>query len=254
MHKLTVIIPTKNEEQHIEEVIKSASFADEIMVVDSFSTDKTIEIAKKHTDFILQREYKYSASQKNWAIPQANNEWILLLDADERVTKELKTEVKEILSKENIKEVAFWIRRKNHFMGRKINYSGWQSDAVIRLFRKSKCKYEDKFVHAEIITNGVVGKMKNKLLHYTYTNFREYLLKFDRYTTWGAQNRFKKNKKITAFHLFCKPSFRFFRHYFLKFGFLDGKVGLIISLLSAYSVFLRSVKLWRIQKGENING
>ena len=167
--KLTAIIPVKNEAHNIRDVLESVSFADEIMVVDSFSTDDTLKIAKEYTSFILQRDFNYAASQKNWAIPQATHEWILLVDADERITPELKEEVINILKNPPQKAVAFWIGRINYFMGKQIKYSGgWQNDKVIRLFRKSKCKYQDKLVHEEIITDGEVGFLENKLPHYTY--------------------------------------------------------------------------------------
>lgn len=249
MQKLTAIIPTGNEEHNIEEAIKSVSFADEVMVVDSFSTDRTVEIAKKHTDFVIQREYENSTSQKNWAIPQANYEWILLLDADERVTPKLKKEIQSILEKGTDKS-AFWIRRQNHFMGKKVKYSGWQTDAVIRLFKRDECRYENKHVHGEIITEGKVSRLKNKLEHYTYIDLAHNLRKADRYSTWGAYDRVDKVKKVTLFHLGIKPTARFFRHYIIRGGILDGKVGFIISAMSAYIVFIRNLKLWRIQNGE----
>jgi glycosyltransferase involved in cell wall biosynthesis len=162
MSKLTAIIPTGNEEHNIREVLESVTFADEIMVVDSFSTDNTVAIAKEYTNFILQRDYKYSASQKNWAIPQATHDWILLVDADERVTPELQKEIKHILKNPPQHITGYWIYRMNHFMGERVKYSGWQNDKVIRLFRKDHCKYEDKMVHAEIVTDGEVGFLKNK--------------------------------------------------------------------------------------------
>ncbi len=251
MQKLTAIIPTGNEEHNIEEAIKSVAFADEIMVVDSYSTDRTVEIAKKYTDFVVQREYENPSSQKNWAIPQANNEWILLIDADERVTPELQKEVQEIL-KNGTDKSAFWIGRLNHYMGKKVHYSGWQSDAVIRLFKRDECKYDNKYVHEEIETEGKVGRLKNKLEHYTYNGLAHTLAKSDRYTTWGAYDREKKVKKVTLFHLGVKPTARFFRHYILRGGILDGKVGFIISAMSAYNVFIRNLKLWRIKNGEEL--
>ncbi|MCH8318781.1 MAG: glycosyltransferase family 2 protein, partial [Bacteroidetes bacterium] len=194
MNPLTVIIPCKNEAHNIEQVLQSVSWADEIMVVDSFSTDKTVEFAKKYTDFILQHECIDSmtqqyvdSAQKNWAIPQANNEWILLVDADERVTAELKQEILEVLNN-NPQEVAFWIKLENYFMGKKIKYSGWQHDAVIRLFKRDHCKYEQKYVHAEIVANGKIGYLKSKLLHHTYKGLKHYLEKWDRYTSLSAKD------------------------------------------------------------------
>ena len=164
MLKLTAIIPTGNEEHNIVEAIQSVSFADEVMVVDSFSTDKTVELAKPLATKIIQREYQNSASQKNWAIPQAKHDWILLLDADERITAALEQEIKNILSNQPT-ESGFWIYRQNHFMGKKVRFSGWQDDKVIRLFKRDECRYEDKHVHAEITTQGKIGFLKNKMQH-----------------------------------------------------------------------------------------
>lgn len=248
--KLTAIIPTGNEEHNIEEVIQSVSFADEIMVVDSFSTDKTVEKAKKHTNFIIQREYENSASQKNWAIPQANHDWILLVDADERVTPELKEEVLKIINSDP-EEVGFWIYRSNDFMGKRIQYSDWQGDKVIRLFRKSKSKYENKQVHAEVICDGKVGYLKNKLLHNTYHGFDKYMDKLNRYAWWQAKDLHKKGKKPSLFHFVFKPFYRFFKQYILKGGFRDGVPGLVIATLGGYAVFTRYVKLWLLRKNLN---
>ena len=249
--KLTAIIPTKNEAHNIEAALKSVLFADEIMVVDSFSTDETVQLARTYTDFVLQREYDYPASQKNWAISQASHEWVLLLDADERIPHELQMEIIEIL-KNGTDKSAFWIYRRNHFMGKPIRFSGWQNDRVIRLIRRDKCRYADKLVHEEIETNGEVGVFKNRMLHFTYTDLKTYLEKMDRYTTWAAMEKMKKNRRVNFFHLGIKPLYRFFTHYFLRFGFLDGKHGLIISVLSAYSVFLRYVKIFRLKENEHL--
>jgi glycosyltransferase involved in cell wall biosynthesis len=203
MKKLTAIIPVKNEEHHIEGVLQSVAFADEIMVVDSFSTDKTLELAKKFTDFILQREYDYPAAQKNWAIPQASHEWVLLMDADERITPELQAEICGLLGRD-IQESAFWIYRRNHFMGKPIRFSGWQHDRVIRLIKKEACRYNDKLVHEEIVTRGKVGRLKNPMLHFTYTDLKTYLAKMDRYTTWSALEKSKKTRLPFLCPLFFK--------------------------------------------------
>jgi glycosyltransferase involved in cell wall biosynthesis len=254
---VTAIIPTFNEEKHISEAIDSVAWADEILVVDSFSTDQTVQIAKSKGVTVIQREYGYSASQKNWAIPQAKHEWIFLLDADERCTSELQDEIVQILSqKEAPPFFAYWIYRKNHFMGKAINYSGWQSDKVVRFFHQS-CRYQDLRVHAEIIVpERGLGLLKNKIQHFTYSDLMSYLKKADRYTTWGAYDRLdkfqKQNKKIGYTYLIGRPLGRFFRHYFLRLGFLDGTHGLVVSLLASYNVFIRALKIWRLQNGEKI--
>lgn len=248
MEKLTAIIPVGNEIHNIEEVIASVDFADEILVVDSFSSDGTYEKAQKKATKVIQREFNYPASQKNWAIPQAKYEWILLVDADERVTPELKAEIIEILKNPNPSIVAYWIGRMNHFMGERVHYSGWRNDKVIRLFKRDFCKYEDKYVHEEIIANGNVGTLKNKFYHNTYTTFDNYIEKLNRYAWWQAKDYDKKTGSITPYHLVIKPFWGFFKHYVIQSGFRDGFVGFAIGYLQAYAVFMRYVKLWLLRK------
>ena len=246
MAKITAIIPTLNEEHNIVDAIKSINFADEIMVVDSFSSDKTIELATPLADTILQREYENSASQKNWAIPQAKHEWILLLDADERVTHELKEEVISIINS-TTEYSGFWIKRQNYFMGKKVRFSGWQGDRVIRLFKRDKNKYENKHVHAEIISSGKIGILNNKLTHNTFISKQAYLNKIERYARWQAKDYEKRVHKITFFHTIIKPSVRFFKHYLLQLGILDGYIGFIISAYQAKAVALRYKYIKEIQ-------
>ena len=249
MHKLTAIIPTGNEIHNIEDVIASVDFADEILVVDSFSSDGSYEKAKELATKVIRREYEYSASQKNWAIPQATHEWILLVDADERVTPELKEEVLSILSQDQIEESAFWIGRMNHFMGERVHYSGWRNDKVIRLFLRDVCRYEDKHVHAEIIVDGKVGRLKNKFYHNTYTTFENYIQKLNRYASWQAKDYDKKTGRLTPYHFVIKPFWGFFKHYIIQSGFRDGVVGLTIGYVQSYAVFMRYVKLWLLRRG-----
>tara|TARA_B100001250_G_C19779686_1_gene781274 strand:- start:336 stop:1094 length:759 start_codon:yes stop_codon:yes gene_type:complete len=238
MKKITAIIPTFNEAHNIVDAIKSIEFANEIMIVDSFSTDKTIELAKPLSNTILKREFEYPASQKNWAINQAKYQWILLLDADERVTSKLKDEIIKIINSNTIYS-GFWIKRKNYFMGKKINFSGWQRDKVIRLFKRDECKYEDKYVHEEIISNGKIGILKNKLTHNTFVSKEVYLKKLDRYAQWQAKDYDKRTKKINIYHTIIKPLFRFLKHYIIQLGILDGYIGFIISLYQAKAVKMR---------------
>ncbi len=247
--KVTAIIPCYNEEHNIRDVIESVSFADEIMVVDSFSTDRTVEIAKEYTDFIIQRVFDYPSSQKNWAIPQANHKWILLVDADERVPHELKEEVLEVLKNpEKDEHVAYWIKRMNHFMGERIHYSGWRNDKVIRLFHRDKCKYDNRHVHEEIVTEGKVGMLKNKFYHNTYTTFDAYISKLNRYATWQAEDYDKKTGKLTPYHFIIKPFWGFIKHYIVQSGFRDGVPGLVIGYVQWYAVFMRYVKLWLLRR------
>jgi glycosyltransferase involved in cell wall biosynthesis len=256
MDKITAIIPTLDEEVNVKEAIESVLWCDEIIVVDSFSKDRTVEIVKSFPDVrLLQHEYEHSAAQKNWTIPQATHPWIFLLDADERPTPELVEEIKAVV-KSGTNYSGFWIYRRNHFMGKRINYSGWQSDKVIRLFKRDECRYQNKHVHAEIESKGQIGVLKQKLIHYTYKDLNSYLNKADRYTTWGALDRVQKfekcGHKIGLPYLFLRPVGRFFRHYFLRLGILDGTHGFVVSALAATNVFIRALKIWRLQSGENI--
>ncbi len=248
MSKLTAIIPTGNEIHNIEAVIASVDFADEILVVDSFSTDGTFEKAQELATKVIRREYKYSASQKNWAIPQAKHEWILLVDADERVTPELRAEIIEVLKKPSKEIAAYWIGRMNHFMGERVNYSGWRNDSVIRLFKRDLCKYQDKHVHAEIIANGKIDRLKNKLYHNTYITFDKYLEKMNRYAWWQAKDYDKKTGRLTPYHFVVKPFWGFFKHYVVQSGFRDGVVGLTIGYVQGYVIFMRYAKLWLLRK------
>ncbi|MEH6408496.1 MAG: glycosyltransferase family 2 protein [Leeuwenhoekiella sp.] len=249
MQKLTAIIPVYNESLNIEEALQSVSFADEIMVVDSYSTDNTLEKAKKYTSLILQHTFDYSSAQKNWAIEQATHEWILIVDADERVTPELKSEIQEILKNPPRDISGYWIYRNNHFMGQKVKYSGWQNDKVVRLFRKSSCRYNNKMVHEEIETAGKLAFLKHKLYHNTYKNLDDYLSKLKRYAYWQALDYDKTTPRLTFFHFAVKPVWRFFKHYIIQQGFRDGRVGFIISFLQSYALLLRYIKLWLYRKG-----
>jgi len=248
-HQVSVIITTFNEESHIQGVLESARWADEIIVVDSFSTDRTVELAKAFGAKVLTRRYVSPAEQKNWAIGQAENEWVLILDADERVTASLKMEI-ELLLQGEIEQDAFWIYRQNYFMNQRIRFSGWQGDKVIRLIRKDICRYNDLEVHEEIMTENIrVGKLKNKLEHFTFKDVDHFVNKMQRYSTGSAVDYLSKTKRVTGFHLVVKPAFRFFKHYILKGGVLDGKVGFVISVIMAWGVFLRYLKIREMNRG-----
>jgi glycosyltransferase involved in cell wall biosynthesis len=250
--KLTVIIPAFNEETNIAACMDSVAWADEVFVVDSFSTDKTPEIAAARGARLVQHEYVNSATQKNWAIPQATHSWVMIVDADERVTPELRDEILREL--ESPSADGYDIRRENYFMGKRVRFCGWQSDTCLRLFRRDKSRYQDRQVHADVIVDGAVGKLQGKLIHETFRSFDQYMKKFDRYTTWAAGDRAKRTQSVGFAHLGLRPAGRFLKQYVLKLGFLDGKTGLIICSLAAYSVFMKYAKLWEMRERESRNG
>jgi glycosyltransferase involved in cell wall biosynthesis len=246
-NRLTIIIPTFNESRNIREAYACASWADEVMVVDSFSTDDTVTIARELGARVLEHEYVNSATQKNWAIPQAACPWVMILDADERITPELRDEIRGFLADPGA-DGGLRIFRSNHFMGKPIRYCGWQDDSVLRVFSRDRGRYVDREVHADAVVEGPVRVARNKLLHNTFDNFDQYMRKFDKYTTWAAGDRAKRTRKVTAVHLGLRPLWRFFKQYILRGGILDGRPGLIICMLSAFSVFLKYAKLWERQE------
>ncbi|MBN1821793.1 MAG: glycosyltransferase family 2 protein [Prolixibacteraceae bacterium] len=240
--KLSAIIPTLNEEENIREAILSVSFADEILVIDSLSTDNTVQIAGKAGAKVVQYRFDNFSAQKNRAIDLVQNEWIILLDADERISPELQNEIIQIFKSKPVHD-AYWFYRKNYFLGKEVNYSGWQNDKVIRLIKKDTCRYNNKPVHEEIETSGTTGLLKNKLIHFTYKSKNDYLKKLNHYALLQAHELKMNGKKVTWFHLYLKPAFRFFRHFILKQGFRDRKTGFEIAKLQAYGVYLRYKKL-----------
>lgn len=270
---LTVIFTTFNEAHNIGIALDTVrGWASEIIVVDSFSTDNTPSIVQQYSEInFFQREYLGPAFQKNWAIPLANNEWVLLMDADERVSKKMQLEIAEILRGYPMSDVrcsmsdssqlithnshlitqkdCYWIGFIHYFMGKKVLYSGWQNDKTIRLIKRDKCRYNNNKVHEEIITTDLqVGQLKNKFEHYTFKDINHFITKQLRYAAWSAQDKENSTGRITYFHLLLKPFFRFCKHFILKKGFLDGYVGFIISAVAAWSVFMRYVYMLENRK------
>lgn len=236
MPSISAIIPTFNEEAHIADAIGCLDWADEIIVVDSFSTDRTPALARSNAEVrFIQHEYENSAAQKNWIIPQATHDWIFILDSDERVTPQLREELIEFKNAEDPKCSAYWIKRQNFFLGKKLRHT-WKGDAVIRLFDRKSSKYEDKAVHAEIRSEGKIGWLKGKLEHHTVLTMDRYLKKMERYAQWSASDYEAKTGNIGFYHLWIKPGYRFFKHFILEGGILDGKAGYTVSRLMARGV------------------
>jgi glycosyltransferase involved in cell wall biosynthesis len=245
---LTVIIPTYNEETNLRECLESVAFADDILIVDSFSTDGTLAIASEFDARVLQHEYRYSAHQKNWAIPQAIHAWILLVDADERVTPELREEILEQLETGPAHD-GYWIRRANHFLGRRMRHGGWESDTVIRLFRRDVARYQDRKVHAEIDLPGPLPTLRHPLEHHTLRSFRQYWRKLQRYSEWGAAQMHAEGRRSGIVQILGRPMVRFVKMYLLRLGFLEGMHGLALSMFGAFSVYLKYARLWEMSLG-----
>lgn len=251
--EITAVIITHNEETSLEGALKSvAGVASEIVVVDSFSTDNTVKIAKKYTNRVFERAWTNFADQKNFANSKASHPWILSLDADERVSPELRAELAD-LRKAEPHCPAFSIPRQVFYLGRWIRHSGWYPDRKLRLFRKDKACWEGEYVHEKLVIEGPVGKLRGSLHHFTYRNIAEHLARINKFSDLGAQKLYAQQKKCRWYHLLFSPFFRFLRAYFWKWGFLDGFAGLVISVLTGYGIFVRYAKLKEIwKKGERI--
>ena len=246
MQPLSVIVPSHNEEDVIEGCLASVRFANEVMVVDSFSTDGTLAIARKYADRVLQHEYVNSAAQKNWAIPQARHEWVLIVDCDERVTPELASEINARL--EEPQYDGYWIRRRNFMLGKEIRHGTWRTDKVLRLFRRDLGRYEEKHVHAEIHMKDRVGWCREKLVHHGFRSLSQYLSKVERYSTWGAMNERDRGLRGTGWRIAGHGVGSFLKSYLLRRGFLDGTEGLIIAFMEGYVAFLKYAKLYELQR------
>ena len=243
MKKLSVIIPTYNEEAYLKNALLSVSFADEIIVIDSLSTDKTVEIAEAFGCKILSRKFDNFSNQKNHALQYATEEWVLFLDGDERIPYKLKQEILEAMN--SGKHTGYKLNFPHFYMNRFLYH---HSDHVTRLVLREKCRFEGS-VHEKLIVEGSVGKLKNPVLHFTYKGLMHYISKKDSYAWFQAEQLLNKGKKATYFHLAFKPFYRFFSSYVLRGGFLDGIPGLAVASINAYGVFSRYVKLMLLQKG-----
>lgn len=242
MKSLSVIIPTFNEEECLYRALYSIKFADEIIVIDSFSTDRTVEIAKLSNCKVVQRQFDNFSNQKNHALQFATKEWVLFLDADERITYNLQQEILNAIN--HGKHTAYKLNFPHFFMNRFLYH---HSSNVTRLVQREKCRFEGS-VHEKLLVEGSIGKLKNPVLHYTYKGLEHYIKKRDVYAWFQAEQLYAKGKKATYLQLVFKPFFRFLSSYFLKRGFLDGIPGLAISGINAYGVFSRYAKLMLIQK------
>ena len=229
---------TFNEEKNIQEVLECFDFCDEIILVDSFSTDKTLEIASKNPKVkIIQNTFEDFTKQRNLALDSAKNDWVIFLDGDERITPELRDEIITEISSPDKKD-AYYFYRKFYFAGKPIHYSGTQSDKNFRLFRKSKCRYiAEKKVHETLKVNGTVGELRNKLLHYSVTDYESYRKKMIHYGVLKGKELYDKGKKFSLLTQYSKTAFKFFKTYILRLGFLDGSEGFQLSVLQTLSVF-----------------
>lgn len=242
--KITATVITLNEEHNIAAALESLSWADEIIVVDSESTDGTVEIARRFTDRLFVRAWPGYSAQKNFAAEQASNDWIFSLDADERVSPELTKRILELKSNTELKSAGFAMPRRTFYLGRWIKHSGWQPDLKVRLYDRRRARWRGDFVHESLEINGRVERLDGSLLHYTVRDASEHHLRMDRYTTLAAEELYTRGKRASVASLFFSPALVFLRSYLFKLGFLDGVPGLSIARFAAHYEFLKNLKLW----------
>jgi len=245
--KLSVLIITLNEEQHIKSLLEDIDFADEIIVVDSYSTDKTTNIIESFKEVkLIQNPFIDYTSQRNFALDQAQNSWVLFIDADERLTPELKSEIIAEINSENAAS-AYFVYRIFMFKNRRLNFSGWQTDKIFRLFNKSKCRYnEERTVHEKLIVNGPIATLKHKIIHFSYSSYKDYKSKMYNYGILKANEKFAKGIKPYLLMQLLHPLYTFLYQLIIRFGFLDGSRGVTICYLNAYSVFIRYKELRKL--------
>ncbi|MBZ0203321.1 MAG: glycosyltransferase family 2 protein [Ignavibacteria bacterium] len=247
---ISSIVITYNEESNIKECLETLKWTDEIIVIDSGSTDATVNIAKEFTDKVFVIDNIPYGLKRNVGIEKAKGEWIIWLDADERVTTELKEEILQITSRKDADD-AYLINRKSFFISKFIKHSGWYPDYTLRLFRRTaNIKFDAAKVHEKTNYKGTASKLNNELLHYTDRDFEHYTNKMNRYTTLSAQELCSKNKNASTsyFDIIFRPAFSFFKMYFLKLGFLDGYMGLVLCTLSSIHVMMKYSKLYFLNK------
>lgn len=251
--RLGAVVITYNEESNIGRCLDSLKFCEEIVVVDSQSSDATREIARQYTPHVHERPWKGYVAQRNEAVALSSCDWILSVDADEVVTPELREEIERVLA--NPREyTAFSVPRRTIHMGRWIRHGGWYPNRLVRLFRRDAGSWVGSEVHEYWNTAGPVGSLRQDLLHYSFRNLADQVQRNNLYSSLGAQSLRKAGHRFSSFMLLYKSLSKFLETYVLKRGFLDGYPGFIISVSAAYSVFLKWAKLWELERGEKTVG
>ncbi len=243
MEKLSAVIITLNEEANIERCLKSLDWVDEILVVDSGSTDRTVEICEQYGARVLRTEWLGFGRTKHFAVSQARHDWIFSIDADEEVTPELRDTIRRILINPD-PEVAYRIKRYPYYLGQRVRFSGWQNDYPLRFFNRQSGNFNFKEVHEAVQFNGKVQRLEAPLKHFTYPTVSSHIQKMDRYTTLSVEETVQKQRSVTVVGAVLRAAFRFFKMYVLKLGFLDGRVGFILCFNSAFGIYLKYIKVW----------
>lgn len=241
---LSVAVIAKNEEKRLDDCLKSVAWANDIVVIDDMSTDRTVEIAEKYTTNIKQRKMDVEGTHRNYAYSQAENQWVMSLDADERVTPELAEEIKRVLGSDKGEYNAYAIPIKTYMGNRWIKGAGYYPARKVRIFRKDKFRYEDSGVHPRIFLEGKCGELNGDILHYSWNNLSEFLTKINRETTLEAEKWLQDGRKVTFWNIFRKTIDRFLKNYFLKKGYKDGFYGFLFSYFHSYYQLMSYAKYY----------
>jgi glycosyltransferase involved in cell wall biosynthesis len=244
--KVSVTIIAKNEAVHIAGALESVAWADEIVVVDSESSDDTVAIARRYTDRVIVRAWPGYVAQKNYAASIASHDWILSLDADERVTPALAKEITARLAG-TPDHPAYRIPRVTWHLGRWIRTTDWYPDHQLRLYDRRAAEWTGRYVHEGVTVRGTVGELRGELQHYAFRDIADHVETIERYTTYAAQQMRESGRRAGVLQLVVHPPLAFLRNYVLRGGVRDGAVGLVISALNSYYVFLKFAKLWELQ-------
>lgn len=250
MAKLSVIIITKNEADNIRDCLESVSWAEEIIVVDSGSDDETVVICEEFGAHVYVHDWPGFGKQKNRALSYATHDWVLSIDADERVTPELRASIESVLCNANDVCAAYRVSRLSSFCGRFMRHSGWYPDHIVRMFRRNAGRFSDVSVHESIEVQGNIGRLQGELLHYPYSNFEQVLAKLNHYSTAAAKLQQQRGKAGGLATAMGHGLWSFIRTYFLRAGFLDGREGLMLAVLNAEHSYYRYLKLMLLKGHE----
>jgi glycosyltransferase involved in cell wall biosynthesis len=243
---ISAIVITKNEAENIEDCLNSLSFANEIIVYDSGSDDNTVQLAEQFTKNIFVTDWPGDGPQKNRALSKATSDWVICLDADERVSQELANEIK--LNINNTNKSGFILPFQSFYCGKAIRFGDWRNESHLRLFKRTGSKFTEDEVHCHCKVDGQIGKLKHFVYHYPFRRLDKMLLKLNEYSSKSAQAKFSNNKKSSLFTALTHGIWTFLRGYFIKLGFLDGREGFILAVSNAEGTYYRYLKLMYLQK------
>jgi glycosyltransferase involved in cell wall biosynthesis len=250
VNTVSAIVVCFNEEERIGDCLESLRWCDEIVVVDSFSTDRTPEICRGYTDRFIQREWSGYRDQKAFAHSQATKDWVFLVDSDERVTAELRNEVEDALVQDSGRYAGYAVPRLVHYLDRWWRRGGWYPDYDVRLFRRDRGTWGGSEPHEKILVDGAVRRLRNPLHHYSYRNIEDHLQRINRFTSISSRESKKQGGRWRLSDALLRPAARFFRSYVLKRGFMEGFAGFYVAVTAAVYVFLKYAKLWELELGE----